>query len=81
MFRSNWIATGSHDLPLYSIPVSVKDDIARLRIDRCRPARTFPFHPLGRADQALGIGLASGLRERLVDETHAIVLAVPVIFR
>src|SRR5262252_7643481 len=55
--------------------VDVLDDLARLRINRDLPARAFPRHALHRVDQAIAIGLALGLLERLVDRVHAVVAA------
>src|SRR5437763_13959356 len=42
------------------------DDVARLGVDRDRPARALPGHPLHGADQLLAIGIANGLLPRLV---------------
>src|SRR5262245_62706123 len=55
--------------------VDVLDDVARLRIDRDRSARAFPFHALHRVDQGVAAGLALGLLERLVHQMHAVVAA------
>src|SRR5437773_8924043 len=48
------------------------DDVAGFRIDGDRAARAFPFHSLGRSDERLGVGLAAGLLQGLVDEVHAV---------
>src|SRR5262249_49963022 len=50
-------------------------DVARVRIDRHHPARAFPFHALHGGDQAVAVGLALGLLQRLVDEVHAVIAA------
>src|SRR5262245_38348735 len=55
--------------------IDVLDDLAGVRIDRDRPARALPRHALHRADQGVGIGLAAGLLERLIDQVHAVVAA------
>src|SRR5262245_36365784 len=55
--------------------IDVLDDVAGLRIDRDRPARALPRHALHRPDQGVGVGLAAGLLERLVDQVHAVVAA------
>src|SRR5437899_8057869 len=48
------------------------DDVAGLRIDGDRAARAFPFHALRSRDEGLGVGLAAGLLQRLVDEVHPV---------
>src|SRR3990172_3969344 len=48
------------------------DDVAGLGVDGNRAARAFPFHALGGRDQAVAVGLAAGLLQRLVDEVHAV---------
>ena len=55
--------------------VDVLHDVARLGIDRDRPARALPGHALHGRDQAVAVGLAAGLLERLVDQVHAVVAA------
>src|SRR3982074_1651761 len=40
--------------------VDVLHDVAGFRIDRDRPSRTFPLHPLHGLDQAIAVGLAAG---------------------
>src|SRR2546422_7974976 len=49
--------------------------VARLGIDRHRPARAVPLHPPGGGDQRLAVGVAGGLLQRLVDHVHAVVAA------
>src|SRR5262245_38979353 len=50
-------------------------DVARLRVDRDRAARAFPRHALGGRDQRLGVRLAAGFLQRLVDQVHAVIAA------
>src|SRR6266571_959917 len=47
-------------------------DVASLRVDRDRAARTFPLHALGGGYERLGVGLAAGLLQRFVDEVHSV---------
>src|SRR5262245_34231665 len=51
------------------------DDVARLGVDGDWAPRALPRHPLGGVDEALPVGLAAGLLQRLVDEVHAVVAA------
>src|SRR5262245_41531062 len=62
-------------LPLDLANVDVLHDVARLRIDRDRPARTFPAQTLHGRDQAVAIRLAAGLLQGFVDQVHAVVAA------
>ena len=55
--------------------VDVLHDVARLGIDRDRPARALPGHALHGRDQRVAVGLAAGLLEGLVDQVHAVVAA------
>src|SRR6478609_7956965 len=55
--------------------VDVLHDVAGFRIDRDRAARAFPLHPLHGLDQAVALGLAAGLLERLVDQMDAVIAA------
>ncbi len=50
-------------------------DIAGFGIDLDRAARAFPLQALGGVDEGLGVGLAAGLLQRLVDDVHAVVAA------
>src|SRR5262245_53428670 len=47
-------------------------DVARLRVDRDRPARALPVHALGRCNEAFPVGLAGGLPQSLIDQVHAV---------
>src|SRR5712691_133763 len=58
---------------LHPADIDGLNDVAGLRIDRDRPARALPLHPLGGADQRGSIGVAAGLLQRLVDEVHPVV--------
>src|SRR5579871_3744153 len=49
--------------------------VARLRVDRHRPARAFPFEALGGLDQRVAVALATGLLQRLVNDVHAVIAA------
>jgi hypothetical protein len=51
------------------------DDVTGLRIDRNRPARTFPVQAPGGVDERLAVGLAAGLLQRGVDQVHAVIAA------
>src|SRR5262245_66244202 len=42
------------------------DDVARFRIEHHRAARALPRHALGGIDEALALGRAAGLFERLI---------------
>src|SRR5262245_1141492 len=53
--------------------VDVLDDVARIRIDLDRSARTLPFHALHGVDQSVTIGRAIGLLERIIDQVHAVI--------
>src|SRR5262245_46937174 len=55
--------------------IDVLDDLAGFRIDRDRAARAFPLGAFHRPDQRVGVGLAAGLLDRLVDQMHAVVAA------
>src|SRR5262245_2304251 len=55
--------------------VDVLDDVAGLRIDRDRPARALPLHPLHGTDQRISVGRAIGLLQRFIDQVHAVVAA------
>src|SRR5579871_7017743 len=55
--------------------VDILHDVAGARIDRDRTARAFPFHALHGADHGIGIGIAAGLFQRLVDQIHAVIAA------
>src|ERR1700737_1620964 len=51
--------------------VDVLHDVAGIRIDRDRPARALPLHPLHRRDQLIAIGLAPRLLQPLIDQIVA----------
>ena len=53
----------------------VLHDVAGLGIDLDGAARALEADALGRRDQAVAIGLAAGLLQRLVDDVHAVVAA------
>src|SRR5215471_15029643 len=52
--------------------IDVLHDVASARVDRYWSARAFPFHALHGGDHCVGVGLAAGLLQRLVDQVHAI---------
>src|SRR6476469_7017575 len=56
---------------LHLADVDVLDDVARLGIDRDRPARALPRGPLHGRDETVAVRLAAGLLERVVHELHA----------
>ena len=60
---------------LHPADVDGLHNVARRGIDRHRPARAVPLHPLGSGDERSAIGLAAGLLQRLVDEVHAVIAA------
>src|SRR5207247_4198620 len=55
--------------------VDILHDVAGFRIDRDRPTRAFPLHPLHRFDQRIAVSLAAGLFQRLVDQADAVIAA------
>src|SRR6058998_1994452 len=46
---------------LHAADVDRLHHVARVGIDRHRPARAVPLHPLGGGDQRLAVGVAAGL--------------------
>src|ERR1700733_2103420 len=60
---------------LHFADIDVLHDVAGARIDRDWSARAFPFHPLYRADDGIGVGVAVCGFERLVDRVHAVIAA------
>src|SRR5467141_1217766 len=60
---------------LHTADVDRLHHVARLGIDRHRPARAVPLHSPGGGDQRLAVGVAAGLLQRLVDHVHAVVAA------
>src|SRR5215471_6967285 len=55
--------------------VDVVDHVAGPRVGRHRPPRAFPGYALYRRRQRVAVNGAVRLRERLVDEVHAVVAA------
>src|ERR1700722_19702658 len=55
--------------------IDVLHDVAVARIDRDRASRAFPFHALHGPDDGVGIGIAIGLFQRLVNQVHAVIAA------
>src|SRR5262249_30779248 len=53
--------------------IDVLDDVARLRVDRHRAARTLPCHAFHRGEQRVAVGIAAGLFQRRVDQVHGVV--------
>src|SRR5579883_1289153 len=55
--------------------VDILHDVAGLGVDRDRPARAFPCHPLHGLDQLVAVGVAAGLLQRLIDQVDAVIAA------
>src|SRR3974390_1416219 len=55
--------------------VDILHDVAGFRIDRNRPARTFPLHALHSLDQRIAIRFAAGLLQRIVDQVNTVIAA------
>src|SRR5450631_2682466 len=60
---------------LDTVDIDGLHDVAGLRVDHDRAARTGPLRALHRADQLFGVGVTLGLFQTLVDEGDAVIAA------
>jgi len=72
-FRLDYLEARHADTLAPLADIDVADDVARIRVDRDRAARTFPRHPLHGRDQSVAVGIAAGLLEGFVGKVQAVI--------